>query len=1158
MALHLVLARAAWLLLAVPLAQEQEVLPGDSFERLSEPLRKCLASLDPRVDQWTSEARSGAAALQLEKIAEALRTNAPESDALLGGVFASDFRARLPARLEDALVDEAFRVRTPAQGGEELTLDPAAFLQRLAGSVAGARDVRAEFEIVGVGLEDAGLVTQAVFDLSGRLGQLAVQSSSWWECRWREDPGGKTPPELASVRFLDQAEVEGKGPVTPLFSDKSASVFGANPAWEAQLVSGLSSWRARLDTRLGLPLIGHAAGIALGDVDGDGLEDLYLCQPGGLPNKLFLHRSDGTVVDRSAEAGVDFLDVSRSALLVDLDQDGDRDLVVNAADRLLLLANDGHARFWLQSALEVPDSTSLAAADVDLDGDLDLYACAYASPYDHSTLPVPYHDAVNGERSKLFENHGDWIFVDATAERGLDAENRFSSSASFEDYDLDGDPDLYVANDFGRDDLFRNDGGTFRDVSVESGAGDVSAGTGVSWGDHDGDGRFDLYVSSVHSSAGNRIAGQERFHAGAPAEVRAQYRRHARGNALYRNQGDGTFRDVTPASPLSAGMGGWAWGALFADVNGDGWQDLLSPNGFLTEELDDDLGSFFWRQVVAQSPLDAAPAEGAAASYRTAWTAFNLLLRRGHSWSGRERNRAFLNLRGAGFAGVSAATGFDSADDARAMALVDWDGDGDLDVFLTCRTGPRVRYLQNDQGTSNASVTLELRGTRANRDAIGARVELTVQAPGGAARTLLRAVRAGEGHLAQSSARLTIGLGAGAAKLARVQVTWPGGEKEVFTGVERGQAWRLVQGSGRAEPLALVCARPPAPPTPVAPPTSVAVRVPLVRPVTLPRLEVSAEDGESLPLFGLKAGGEGSGTGKPVLLELFSTSSVASARQLDELASHASDLAREGLAPLALSVEGVEGSGRAAAFLRERNWPFPWATSSPAALELLDALQCILLDRERRLPLPASFLVDAQGALRVLYLGPVTSAQLLADRELCELGEGALFDASTPFPGRWMFAGLPSDADFFEGRLRARGLGEAAAEFARARMTVVRSAPADLLQDFGRQSAVAGRLEEAEKFFRRALTADPRHFAALFDLAVVLQREERLSEARELYGKALALRPEHADAHFNLALVQIAQGDLAGAERELRWLKAHGLDDLEGLEGALAARKKSR
>jgi hypothetical protein len=433
-------------------------------------------------------------------------------------------------------------------------------------------------------------VTEAFVLVSGQAAEATVQVSSWWRCTWVEDPAGELPPLLSGVRVLDHEIAQGRARGAGLLADCSEAVLGANPAWSAQLLPGLSGWRARLDTRLGVPLLGHAAGIAIGDVDGDGLEDVYLCQPGGLPNKLFLHQPDGTAVDRSAEAGVDFLDFSRAALLVDLDGDGDRDLAVNAAERLLLLANDGKARFWLQAALETPDTTSLAAADIDLDGDLDLYLCAYASPYDHSALPVPYHDANNGKPNRLLENRGDFVFADVTAERGLDANNRrFSFAASFEDYDLDGDPDLYVANDFGRNNLYRNDGGTFVDVAPAAGVEDVSAGMGVAWGDHDGDGRFDLYVSNMYSSAGNRIAYQRRFHADASPEVRAQYQRHAHGNTLFRNRGDGTFEDVSGASPLDPSMGRWAWGALFADLNADGWQDLLSPNGFLTEELTDDL-----------------------------------------------------------------------------------------------------------------------------------------------------------------------------------------------------------------------------------------------------------------------------------------------------------------------------------------------------------------------------------------------------------------------------------------------------------------------------------------------------------------------------------------------------------------------------------------
>jgi tetratricopeptide (TPR) repeat protein len=558
---------------------------------------------------------------------------------------------------------------------------------------------------------------------------------------------------------------------------------------------------------------------------------------------------------------------------------------------------------------------------------------------------------------------------------------------------------------------------------------------------------------------------------------------------------------------------------------------------------------------VSRSPLDAAPdAEGTAGSYLAAWSALNKLLRRGYSWSGREENCAFLSLEGGGFANVSAAVGFAFPDDARALALCDWDADGDQDVFLTNRTSPRVRFLRNDQASSNASVTLELRGVHANRDAIGARVALTLVDGKGDRRRLVRAVRAGEGYLAQSSTRLTVGLGTPRAELVRVVVTWPGGADEEFSGVGPARAWRLVEGSGRAEPLELPPAQPLPAARPVAPEVTGAARVPLVRAVPLPRLELVAEDGSPLALFGLRPGGEGTGPGRVLSLQLFSTTCAPCAAELGELARRAAELERAGIAPLALSVEPPEERSRAGAFLRERQWPFPWAVATGEALEILDALAAILLDREQRLALPASFLVDAQGALRVLYLGPVTAERLLADRALCELGEGGLFEAASPFAGRWMFQGLPADADFFEGRLLARGLEAPAREFSRARLTVVRTAPAELLQEFGRKSAVEGRLEEAENYFRRALAADPRHFGALFDWAVVLHRQERLEQAAELYGKALALEPEHADARFNLALARLALGDRASAERELRWLKERGEESAAVLERVLAER----
>jgi len=187
----------------------------------------------------------------------------------------------------------------------------------------------------------------------------------------------------------------------------------------------------------------------------------------------------------------------------------------------------------------------------------------------------------------LFRND-DGEFVDATAELGLDDNNtKFSLASIWEDFDGDGDLDLYVSNDYGRNNLYRNDGGHFHDVAMEVGADDMAAGMGVTVSDADGDGDMDVYVTNMFSSAGLRIAGQDHQFMQGSDEVRAKYQRHARGNTLLANRGDGTFEDVTLAS--GAAVAGWSWGSQFLDLNNDGLEDVYAPNGFLTNPDTGDL-----------------------------------------------------------------------------------------------------------------------------------------------------------------------------------------------------------------------------------------------------------------------------------------------------------------------------------------------------------------------------------------------------------------------------------------------------------------------------------------------------------------------------------------------------------------------------------------
>ena len=321
-------------------------------------------------------------------------------------------------------------------------------------------------------------------------------------------------------------------------------------------------------------------------MNGDGLEDVYRCEPGGLPNLLFVQNPDGSVKDVSHTAGVDFLDDSMSALLVDLDNDGDQDLVVYTRE-LLVLANDGSGRFALQAKINIGTSgQSLSAADYDQDGNLDILLCMYAD-FRHPN-PVPYYDANNGDANVLLRNEGNFRFTDVTREVGLDANNRrFSFAGVWEDYDNDGDLDLYVANDFGRNNLYRQEDGLFVDVAATAGVEDSASGMSVTWGDYNRDGWMDVYVSNMFSAAGGRIAYQRQFQQGASVHARSDMQRHARGNSLFVNQGDGTFRDVSEVAGVM--MGRWSWASLLCDLNNDGWEDVLVANGYVTGSESGDL-----------------------------------------------------------------------------------------------------------------------------------------------------------------------------------------------------------------------------------------------------------------------------------------------------------------------------------------------------------------------------------------------------------------------------------------------------------------------------------------------------------------------------------------------------------------------------------------
>ena len=460
-------------------------------------------------------------------------------------------------------------------------------LRELMATYAGVSGQRVEFKALHVAKHDhKSFSTVMLFQCFGQTPNGFAQQNATWDILWRwgDDP---QHPRIVSIDISDQVEVS--APVLQ-FVDLTDAVLGNNQDQRTQLAHGAEYRHGRVDTLGGITFWGHQ-GIAVGDVNGDALEDVYVAQSTGIPNLLLVQNADGTTTDIAADSGVNFLDDTKGVLLIDVDNDGDQDLCCAMGSIILVSRNNGQGRFVPWTLLRAPDAGafySLTAADFDLDGDLDIYATRYVAGEYGVSIPIPWHDANNGPTNHLFSNDGSGKFSDVTREFGLDVNNRrFSLAASWTDVDNDGDLDLYVANDFGRNNLYRNDGEKFTDIAADSGTEDQSAGMGVSWADYDLDGNVDLHVSNMFSSAGNRIAYQRRFRPGQSQDSLAEFQRHARGNSLYHNQGDGTFADVSVYSGIT--MGRWSWGSRFVDINNDGYPDIVTPNGFLTNQEQDDL-----------------------------------------------------------------------------------------------------------------------------------------------------------------------------------------------------------------------------------------------------------------------------------------------------------------------------------------------------------------------------------------------------------------------------------------------------------------------------------------------------------------------------------------------------------------------------------------
>lgn len=1082
--------------------------------RAETPLDAVLAKTKAGLDEFPSEKEHDRIASILAEWSAGLAQD-PRKLQAVERCLAADFRGTSPRPVESRIVrpsdplGPALEVRR-VTFAPQASLGPEAFVRELRTELSSySKILTAEFQVTRLDIGPAGARARVRYELVGAgAGFHREQRVGFWELEWATASGGEY-----RVRRWQAAEETQSRAATPWFADITSRAFGGNASYSRQLLHGVDYWRTVLDGACGIDIYGHN-GVSAGDIDGDGFDDLYVCQPAGLPNRLYRNRGDGTFEDITEGSGAGILENTACALIADFDNDGREDLVVVRANGPLLFLNQGGGKFrYMPDAFQFANPpqgtfTAAAAADYNRDGRLDIYFCLYVyyQGTDQYKYPVPYYAAENGPPNFMMRNNGDGTFSDVTAATGLNVNNtRYSFSCGWNDYNQDGWPDLYVVNDFGRKNLYRNNGdGTFTDVAAGMGVEDVGAGMSVCWFDYDNDGAADLYVANMWTAAGERVSMREDFQKAAPEPVRRFYQKHAMGNSLFRNAGR-AFQDATAAA--QAGTGRWAWSSDAWDFDHDGFPDLYIANGMLSGPIREDLNSYFWRQVVAKSPEDAKP----SLDYELGWNAINEAIRSDYTWSGFERNVLFANNRDGTFADVSGSLGLDFREDGRAFALADFDHDGRQEMFLKNRNAPQLRLLKNVAERLPPSIAFQLRGVKSNRDAIGAVVTVETEA-GRQTKTM----QAGSGFLSQHSKEVFFGLGA-AKGAVKATIRWPSGLVQQLDGLPLNHRIHVEEGAepSRREPFRGAAAAQAAP-QPEGESLPGAVETWLLSPVAAPDFSPGAP------------------RGKPVLLTLRAPGS-AEASQADRAAAVVE----------VRSVQADESGDLAATY---------------------NILYRYLFDRHRDLTLPTSFLIDEKGDIVKLYQGPVSGARVEEDSRRIPRTAAQRLARALPFPGvseTYEFGrnNLTFGSVFFQRgyydqaeaafRLALRddpssaeaqyGLGsvylkhdktrEARDSFERA--VKLHAGYPDTLpnawNNLGLLATREGRMDEAIGYFQEALRVSPRYWIALENLGNAYRLERRWDEARKALEQALAARPQDAEANYNLAMVFAQTGDTESA-----------------------------
>ncbi len=522
------------------------------------------------------------------------------------------------------------------------------------------------------------------------------------------------------------------------------------------------------------------SGVAVLDYDRDGHEDLFVAD--GVRSILYRNDGRGRFTDVTEKAGLaksaDDGIAATGVAAGDVDGDGFPDLfVTNAFGPARLFHNRGDGTFeetTASSGIAVgPNARSAAFADVDGDGDLDLFVCVTGDYYNQ--MPDPPFDAKDGRENVLYLNDGHGHFTDATKAWGLSGTTRWTLSSLFQDYDQDGRVDLMATNDFGLKNLYRNvDRRRFQDVAKKTGTEARAYGMSGAWADFDGDGRPDLYTTGtdtqwyfVHEYPSLPIGIAGRLFL--PYAVK-WCEQMASGDTLLLQRADHTFEDATARS--GAAHAGWNWSAIAADLDDDGWPDIYATNGMWGDGRDRDVELEFWWQTLAYW-------DDYVAGTRT----FD---RRGAGIAGIERDRYFHNRGGAAagaplFEDRAFLDGLDLESNGRAAVAFDANGDGALDVYIRSIGAPEAIFFGSRRPDEHY-LRVKLRGTpgRDNSDGIG--VEITAVLPGGRAIATQNANPSG--YLSTGSPIVHLGLGK-ATRLDRLTLLWPSGRVQDLGPIER-------------------------------------------------------------------------------------------------------------------------------------------------------------------------------------------------------------------------------------------------------------------------------------------------------------------------------------------------------------------------------------